>query len=75
MAIQKTELTKMIQNLSDNDVPLVYNLLSRLINHPNDEHIPFDNEPLTDNDLNAIKEAEEDYKKKRTIRLEDFENE
>lgn len=75
MAVKKSELTKMVQLLSDNDIPLVYNLLTRLINSPKDLHIPYDDEPLTENDLAAIKEAEEDYKQGCTIRLEDIENE
>ena len=75
MAIKKSELSEMVKRLSDNDIPLVYNLLTRLITSPKDDHIPYDDEPLTDEDLKAIKEAEEDYKQRKTIRFEEIENE
>jgi hypothetical protein len=75
MSIKKTELAKMVQYLSDKDVTLVYNLLTRLINRPKDDHIPFDDEPLSESDLEAIREAEEDYQQKRTIHFEDIEDE
>jgi hypothetical protein len=75
MAIKKQELKNMVNDLSDRDVPLVYHLLTRLIGSKKDDHIPFDDEPLTENDLKAIKEAEEDYLQYRTIRFEDIEDE
>ncbi|MBS4205743.1 hypothetical protein [Lederbergia citrea] len=74
MAVKKDELAEMVYYLSEKDIPLVYNLLTRLINQPKDEHIAYDNEPLTEKDLEAIKEAEEDYKHGRTIPFEEIED-
>ena len=75
MAVKKQDLEELVRYLSEEDVPLVHELLIRLINHPKDDHIPYDDEPLTEEDLQAVKEAEAEYKQGRTIRFEDSENE
>ncbi|MCD8509745.1 MAG: hypothetical protein LRY73_07630 [Bacillus sp. (in: Bacteria)] len=74
MAVKKEDLSKMIELLSDRDLPLVYNMLARLIDKQ-EKQIPYDTELLTEDDLEAIKEAEEDYKQKRTIPFEDLDHE
>ncbi|MEF2965849.1 hypothetical protein V3851_08415 [Paenibacillus sp. M1] len=71
MAVSKKELADLIDKLSEEDVPLVADLVKRLI-HPSDYHIPFDDEPLTDDDLQAIREAKKEYLEGKTIKFEDI---
>ncbi|WP_202079109.1 hypothetical protein [Caldalkalibacillus salinus] len=74
MAISKDELSKMIQQLPEQDLDLVHNLVKRLINST-DSHIPYDDEPLTEDDKRAIKEAKIEYQQGKTLNLKDIENE
>ncbi|MET3208733.1 UNVERIFIED_CONTAM: hypothetical protein ABIC26_001672 [Paenibacillus sp. PvR008] len=74
-AVNKKELSQLIQQLPDKDVPLVADLIKRLINHPLDSHIPFDDEPLTDSDIQAMKNAKKEFNKGTSFKLKDFENE
>ncbi|MFC5528878.1 hypothetical protein [Cohnella yongneupensis] len=74
MAISKRELNELIDKLSDNDIPLVADLVKRLI-HPADYHIPFDDEPLTEDDIQAINEARRDFLEGKTIKFEDIKHE
>lgn len=62
-------------NLVDKDIPLVADFLKRLISHPLDAHIPFDDEELTEDDLKAIEQAELEFQQGKTIRLKDIEHE
>ncbi|WP_410513132.1 hypothetical protein PaeBR_01260 [Paenibacillus sp. BR2-3] len=71
MAMSKKELNNLIDKLSDKDVPLVADLVKRLI-HPADFYIPYDDEPLTEDDIQAIKEGREEFLKGETINLEDI---
>ncbi|WP_019636393.1 hypothetical protein [Paenibacillus fonticola] len=71
MAISKQELTDLIDKLSEKDVLLVADLVKRLI-HPSDYHIPYDDEPLTEDDLQAIREAKKEYLEGKTIKFEDI---
>lgn len=74
MAMSKKELTDLIDKLSEKDVLLVADLVKRLI-HPSDYHIPYDDEPLTEDDLQAIREAKKEYLDGETIKFEDILNE
>ncbi len=71
MSISKKELTQLIDQLSDNDISLVADLVKRLI-HPADYHIPYDDEPLTEDDIQAINEARKEYREGKTIKFEDI---
>ena len=71
MAVNRKELSDLIDKLTDKDIPLVVDLIKRLI-HPSDYHIPFDDEPLTEDDIQAIKEAREEYLERKTIKFEDI---
>jgi hypothetical protein len=75
MAKSKKDLTELIHQLSDKDVPLVADFLKRLITHPLDAHIPYDDEPLTEDDLKAISKADLEVKQGLTIKLRDIEHE
>ncbi|MGM1019506.1 MAG: hypothetical protein ACQEXV_02905 [Bacillota bacterium] len=75
MAVNKKELSQLIQQLPDKDVPLVADLIKRLINHPLDSHIPYDDEPLTDSDIQAMKNAKKEFDNGTSFKLKDFENE
>lgn len=71
MAMSKKELTDLIDKLSEKDIPLVADLVKRLI-HPSDYHIPYDDEPLTEDDLQAIREAKKEYLEGKTVKFEDI---
>ncbi|MGG6312400.1 hypothetical protein [Paenibacillus macerans] len=75
MAVSKKDLANLIQQLPDQDIPLVADFLKRLISNPLDTHIPFDDEELTEDDLKAIEQAELEFQQGKTIRLKDFEHE
>jgi hypothetical protein len=71
MAISKKELNDLIDKLSDKDVPLVADLVERLL-HPADYYIPYDDEPLTEDDIHAINEGRSEFLQGKTIKLEDI---
>jgi hypothetical protein len=75
MAVSKKELSDLVEKLSDKDVSLVADLIHRLISHPLDSNIPFDDEPLTDVDIKAIEKARLEFKNGLTINLKDIEDE
>ncbi|MGD9679365.1 MAG: hypothetical protein AB7V16_13570 [Vulcanibacillus sp.] len=75
MAISKKELTALIQKLPDKDVPLFLDLVKRLTNHPLDEHIPYDDEPLTEDDIQSIVLANKEFIEGKTVKLKDIEHE
>jgi hypothetical protein len=75
MAVSKKELSDLLEKLSDKDVPLVAELIHRLISHPLDSNIPYDDEPLTADDIEAIEKARLEFKKGLTINLKDIEDE
>ncbi|SDG37085.1 hypothetical protein SAMN04488542_13841 [Fontibacillus panacisegetis] len=57
MAMSKKDLTDLIDKLSEKDIPY---------------HIPYDDEPLTEDDLQAIREAKKEYLEGKTIKFEDI---
>ncbi|MBA9088533.1 glycosidase [Fontibacillus solani] len=69
--MSKKDLTDLIDKLSEKDIPLVADLVKRLI-HPSDYHIPYDDEPLTEDDLQAIRGAKKEYLEGKTIKFEDI---
>jgi hypothetical protein len=71
MAMNKQELTELIGKLSEKDVPLVADLVKRLI-HPADYYIPYDDEPLTEDDIRAIEEGRKEFLEGKTVKLEDI---
>lgn len=71
MAISKKELNDLIDKLSDKDIPLVADLIKRLL-HPADYYIPYDDEPLTEDDIQAINEGRIEFLQGKTIKLEDI---
>ena len=75
MILSKNDLNLLIQQLSDKDVPLVADFLKRLISHPLDYIIPYDDEPLTEDDLRAVEESIIEFQQHKTIRLKDIEHE
>ncbi|QUH26622.1 hypothetical protein [Serpentinicella alkaliphila] len=74
MALSKNDLNELVQKLSDKDIPLVADFLKRLISHPQDSNIPYDDESLTDDDLRAIEASKTEFQQGKTIRLKDIEN-
>jgi hypothetical protein len=74
MAISKKELANLINKLSDNDIPLVADLVKRLI-LPADYNIPYDDEPLTEDYIQAIHEAQQEFLEGKTIKFEDIKHE
>ena len=74
MAVNKKELSELIDKLSDKDIPLVADLIKRLI-HPADYHIPYDDEPLTNDDIQALHEARKEFLEGKTNKFEDSKHE
>jgi hypothetical protein len=72
MAMNKKELIELVQKLPDKDIPLVADLISRLLTHPDDYYIPYDDEPLTEDDIKAIDEARIEFQTGKTIKFEDI---
>ena len=75
MSINKEELNELIDKLPKEDIPLIKNLVKRLIEKSEDSFIPYDDEPISSDDLKAIKESKEEFKKGETKNLKDVENE
>lgn len=75
MAVNKERFNELLDQLSDKDLELVFELMKRLSKSPTTRDIPFDDEPTTQADLNAIKDAHEAYLKGELINLKDVEHE
>lgn len=75
MAVSKERINYLINRLSDNDLELVSELLERLTFHDRKSDIPLDDEPTTQEDLDAIKAAHEAFKYGELIDLKDVEDE
>lgn len=69
MAVSKDHLNKLIQQLSDDDLPIAADFLEKLVG--NDRQIPWDDEPTTQEDLEEIKKAKESFARGEGIKLKD----
>ncbi|MFH0702030.1 MAG: hypothetical protein V2B14_00625 [bacterium] len=70
MATPKEELNKIINQLNEKQISEVINFAEFIKNKFEKdfwENIPLDDEPLTDEDLQAIKEGEEELKTGKTL--------
>ncbi|WNR43665.1 hypothetical protein [Paenibacillus roseipurpureus] len=68
MAVSKDHLNKLIQQLSDDALPIAADFLEKLL-IGKDQHIPWDDEPTTLEDLDAIKKAKEAFARGEGIKL------
>ncbi|MCK8490191.1 hypothetical protein M0651_23805 [Paenibacillus sp. MBLB2552] len=75
MAVSKEKVTDLINRLSERDLELVTELLERLAQNNFYREIPIDDEPTTQDDLDAIHAAHEALKKGELIDLQDIEDE
>lgn len=71
MAVSKEQLAKLIQQLSDDALPIAAEFLEVLVSHPKYRVIPLDDEPTTEDDLKQIHEAKEAFARGEGIKLED----
>jgi len=75
----RNELHRIVDELPDNDIPTAQRLLRSLLGGKREfrffDDAPMDDEPLTDEDIQAIAEAEEDIAAGRTQSLEDLRRE
>ncbi|GIQ71564.1 hypothetical protein DUZ99_19390 [Xylanibacillus composti] len=71
MAISKEHLNKLIQQLSEDDLPIAADFLEHLVSKSKDSHIPWDDEPTTKEDLEDIRRAKDAFKRGETIKLKD----
>lgn len=67
MSVQKEELYRLVDALQEQEIPIAKRFLEFLITEPDDitwekllKNPPIDDEPLSDDDLIAIAEAEKD---------------
>ncbi|MCE5173020.1 hypothetical protein LQV63_27535 [Paenibacillus profundus] len=74
MAVSKDRINYLITRLSNKDLELITDLMERLIQH-NQTEIPIDDEPTTQDDLNAIQAAHEAMCKGELVALKDIEHE
>jgi hypothetical protein len=72
VAVNKKDLAELINKLPDKDIHLVADLVKRLISHPDDYHIPYDDEELTDDDIKAILQGRKEFQEGKTIKFEDI---
>lgn len=75
MAISKDRIIDLINSLSERDFKLVSDLIVRLAQVSGYREIPLDDEPTTQEDLDAIKAAEEAFEKGELISFKDIEHE
>jgi hypothetical protein len=75
MAVTKEHLNKLIQQLPDNALPIAADFLEKLVSKTDCRHIPWDDEPTTQEDIDDIKEAKESFKRGEGIKLKDVINE
>ncbi|WP_059052837.1 hypothetical protein [Paenibacillus senegalimassiliensis] len=75
MAISKERINELLDQLSKKDFELVSELVERLSQRSLDRKIPLDDEPTTQDDLNAINAAQDAYLKGELVNLKDVENE
>ncbi|MFU1795594.1 hypothetical protein ACM1RC_17160 [Paenibacillus azoreducens] len=75
MAISKERFNELLDRLSDKDFELVSEHMERLSQTSSIREIPLDDEPTTQEDLDAINKAHEAYLKGELINLKDVEHE
>jgi hypothetical protein len=75
LAISKERFNELLDRLSDKDLDLVSELMERLSQSSTKRDIPLDDEPTTQDDLDAINNAHEAYLKGELINLKDVEHE
>ncbi|CAH0120522.1 MULTISPECIES: hypothetical protein [unclassified Paenibacillus] len=75
MTISKNRIHELIDRLSDKDLELVTDLMERLSQTTTSREIPLDDEPTTQEDLDAINSATEAYLKGELINFKDVEHE
>ncbi|MDF2922947.1 MAG: hypothetical protein K0R57_1861 [Paenibacillaceae bacterium] len=75
MAVNRDHIHELINRLSDNDLALVSDLMERLTQFPAYRDIPLDDEPTTQEDLDAIHAADEALEKGELISYKDIKHE
>ncbi len=75
MAMSKERFNELLDRLSDKDLELVSELMERLCQSSAKRDIPMDDEPTTEDELEAINKANEAYFKGELINLKDVEHE
>ncbi|BFH61906.1 hypothetical protein [Paenibacillus azoreducens] len=75
MAISKERFNELLDRLSDKDFEPVSELMERLSQTSSISEIPLDDEPTTQEDLDAINKAHEAYLKGQLINLKNVEHE
>jgi len=71
MATSKERLTELINQLNDNQISEVIDFTEFIKNKAQKDfwnNLPEDDEPLTEDDLKAIKEGKEDFKAGKTLK-------
>jgi len=74
LAISKERFNELLDRLSDKDLELVSEVMERLTQSPS-KRDPLDDEPTTQDDLEALGKAHEAYLKGELINLKDVEHE
>jgi hypothetical protein len=75
LAIRNKRIQELINRLSERDLQLVTDLMERLAEANKYSEIPWDDEPTTQEDIDAIKEAQKAYETDELIDLKDIKNE
>jgi hypothetical protein len=75
MAVSKEQLSKLIQQLPDDALPIAADFLEKLVLDPGRRYIPWDDEPTTLEDLEEIKKANEAFSRGEGIKFKDVINE
>jgi hypothetical protein len=75
LAISKERFNELLDRLSDKDLDLVSELIERLSQSSIKREIPLDDEPTTQDDLDAINKATDAYLRGELINLKGVEHE
>lgn len=75
MAVNKDRIDYLINQLNEKDLELVTDLMERLVQNNISYNIPIDDEPTTEDDLQAINAAYDAYRNGDLIDLKDIEHE
>jgi hypothetical protein len=75
VAVSKERINHLLNHLPEKDLLLVSDLLERLTHLNKYSDIPIDDEPTTQDDLDAIKAAHEDMNNNELIDSKDIEDE